>query len=341
MTRLMQVMAGAANGGAEAFFTRLAPALARAGATQKLVIRRHAERAALLRLSGLDPLELRFGGPFDIVTGHRLNRSIARFEPDIVLSWMNRATAFCPIGPHIFAARLGGYYKIANYQRCDHLIGNTQDICDYLVAEGWPRERTWLLPNFVDSTPAPAIARAAHNTPDDAPLLLALGRLHDNKAFDVLLDAMAQLPGTYLWLAGDGPLREQLRERAERPEISDRVRFLGWCDDVAALFAACDAFVCPSRHEPLGNVIIESWAHGRPIVATRSQGASALIEDGVDGLLVAIDDSDALAGAIKRLFDAADLREALVTGGRVAYEAEFTEAAVISRYLNFFEKVTG
>ncbi len=339
--RIMQVMAGARHGGAEAFFTRLAPALDRAGVEQRIVIRRHAERASLLRAAGLTPLEFAFGGPLDIVTGHRLNRAIKSFQPDIVLSWMNRATQFCPIGRHILVARLGGYYKLNDYRRCDHLIGNTQDICDYLVDAGWPRARTWYLPNFVDAVPAEPVTRASLDTPDDAPLLLALGRLHENKAFDVLLDAMARVSDAYLWLAGEGPKHESLLAQAARLGVQDRVRFLGWRDDTAALFAACDVFICSSRHEPLGNMVIEAWAHGRPVIAARAKGPSALIEDGVNGVLTPIDDADALAAAIGRVFGSRDLGSALVRGGRNAYEASFTEEIVVSRYLKFFASVTG
>ena len=55
---------------------------------------------------------------------------------------------------------------------------------------------------------------------------------------------------------------------------------LGWRGDVPALLAAADLLVCPSRHEPLGNVVIEAWAPRTPVVAARSQGPGALIEDG-------------------------------------------------------------
>jgi len=339
--RVMQVMAGAAHGGAEAFFTRLAPALDRAGIAQQLVIRRHAERAAVLRAAGLTALEFAFGGPLDFVTGHRLNAAIKRFQPDIVLSWMNRATQFCPIGRHVHAARLGGYYTLANYRRCDHLIGNTRDICDYLIDAGWPRARTWYLPNFVDAAAAPPVARASLDTPDGAPLVLALGRLHENKAFDVLLDALAQAPGTYLWLAGAGPQGDALLAQAARLGIGERVRFLGWRDDPAALLAACDALICSSRHEPLGNIVIEAWAQDRPVIATRSQGPSALIDDGVSGILTPLDDAAALGAAIRRVTGSLDLSGTLVIGGRTAYEAGFTEEIVVSRYLEFFASVTG
>ncbi len=103
--------------------------------------------------------------------------------------------------------------------------------------------------------------RASLQTPDGAPLLLALGRLHENKAFDVLLDAVALLPdGLAVARRARGRCATRSRAQAERLGIAERVRFLGWRDDVAALIAAADALVCPSRHEPLGNVVIEAWA---------------------------------------------------------------------------------
>lgn len=106
------------------------------------------------------------------------------------------------------------------------------------------------------------------------------------------------------------------------------------------MFAACDLFVCPSRHEPLGNVVIESWAQRKPLVAAQSQGPAALVEDGETGLLVPIDDAPRLSAAIARILADADLAEKLVSQGRVAYEADFTEAAVVASYMAFFESIT-
>jgi glycosyltransferase involved in cell wall biosynthesis len=339
--RVMQVMAGAPHGGAENFFTRLVLALDRTAVDQQIVIRRNEERAAQLAPAKRRPLELAFGGPLDLATGHRLRRAVADFAPDIVLSWMNRATQFCPIGGHILAARLGGYYALSYYSNCDHLIGNTEHLRDYLVEEGWPAARAWYLPNFVDAETAPPVPRAALATPEDAPLLLALGRLHENKGFDVLLHTMAQLPGAYLWLAGEGPKEAELKALAAKLGVTHRVRFLGWRSDTAALLASCDLLVCPSRHEPLGNVVIEAWAQNRPVVAAASYGPAELIHDGASGLLVPVEDADALAAAVRRVSESPDLSAALASGGRVAYEAAFTEAKVVERYLEFFESVTG
>lgn len=335
----MQAMAGARHGGAEAFFTRLAGALHRAGLEQRVVIRRDPARAARLRAAGLEPVEVPFGGRLDWRSGAALRREIAAFAPRVVLTWMNRATARCPPGDFVHLARLGGYYDLKYYRLCDHLIANTRDIAAYLTGAGWPPARVHYLPNFVDDAPAEPIARAALDTPPDAPLLLALGRLHGNKAFDVLLDAVARVPEAWLWLAGEGPLRAALEAQARRLGIAERVRFLGWREDAGALMAAADIVVCPSRHEPLGNVVIEAWARRRPVAAAASQGPGALIGDGETGLLAPVDDVAALAAALGRLVSDPALGARLAAAGRAAYEAEFTEAAVVARYLDLFEEV--
>src|SRR5438128_2209274 len=70
------------------------------------------------------------------------------------------------------------------------------------------------------------VSRASLDTPEDAPLLLGMGRLHDSKAHDVSLQALTQVPGAYLWIAGAGPLEAKLRSLAQALGVADRVRFL-------------------------------------------------------------------------------------------------------------------
>jgi glycosyltransferase involved in cell wall biosynthesis len=337
--RLLQAMAGARHGGAEAFFVRLAIALQRAGVEQRVLIRRHAERAATLRRGGVVALELTFGGALDVATRWRFRRAIAAYRPNVVLTWMNRATALCPRGDFVHVARLGGYYDLRYYRRCEHLIGNTQDIVDYIVRAGWPRERVHYLPNFVAAEPAAPLPRAQLETPEDVPLALAMGRLHANKAFDVLLTAMTQVPRLHLWLAGEGEERARLERQVAALDLGSRVRFLGWRDDVAALLAAADFLVCPSRREPLGNVVIEAWAAGLPVIAATSEGPRALIADGDTGLLAPVEDAEALAAAMRRLAADGGLRARLGAAGRAAYAASFGEARIVALYRDFLASV--
>ena len=339
MTRLLQTMAGAKHGGAEAFFERLAFGLQRAGEVQRLVIRRNPERAAHLRASGIEVVELPFGGMFDFTTRAGLRRAIADFKPEIVLSWMNRATGFCTKGNYTHAARLGGYYDLKHYHACDHLIGNTKGIVDYIRAQGWPAERAHYLPNFVAAGKAAPVTRASLATPDDAALALALGRLHRNKGFDVLIAAFAEAPRFHLWLAGDGPEEKALKAQAARLGVANRIHFLGWREDSVALLASADMLICSSRYEPLGNVVIEAWAAGVPVIATESAGPLELIHDNETGLLVPIENPGTLAAMMQKLANSPGLRANLVGASRAAYEKEFSEARVIALYREFFGKV--
>jgi len=339
--RLLQAMAGAEHGGAEQFFGRLAPALARAGVEQRLLVRAHPARNAQLRADGLDVVELPFGGALDIVTPLRFRAELRRFKPQVVLTWMNRATVKCPPGPFVHVGRLGGYYDLKYYRTCRHLVCNTPDIRAYVIGQGWPEERAHYLPNFVSGSRGQPVARQRFFTPRNAPLLLALGRLHVNKAFDVLLRALQRVPDAYLWLAGDGPERASLEALAAQLGVKPRVRFLGWHDDVAPLFASADVFVCPSRHEPLGNVVIEAWAHGLPVVAADALGPGTLVQNMKTGVLAPVDDAPQLAAAIRLVLDDDALAERLVVAGHQRYVADFNEAAVVRQYLAFLEGLVG
>jgi glycosyltransferase involved in cell wall biosynthesis len=339
--RVLQAMAGAEYGGAEAFFTRLVPALHRAGLEQRVVIRRNERRRQELVAGGLEPIEVAFGGALDLASRLTLRRHIGAFKPDVLLTWMNRASRFCPRGGFVHVGRLGGYYDLKYYRSCDHLIANTQEIVDYLVEGGWPGERAHYLPNFVDGEPAAPLDRAEFYTPDRASLILAMGRLHPNKGFDVLLEGLARVPDAYLWIAGEGPLRRELEAQAQALAVKPRVRFLGWREDASALLAAADLFVCPSRHEPLGNVVIEAWAQSTPVVAADSLGPGTLIEDMDSGVLVPVDDAPTLGRAMRHVLGDVGLMARLGRQGRAAFEERFTEAIVVARYMQFFEQVRG
>lgn len=332
--RVAQVMAGARHGGAEGFFERLCLGLHAAGEDVLPVIRRDDERAERLRMGGLAPVELGFGGMLDVLTGPRLKRALVGFAPDVVVAWMNRAARFAPKGPWTLVGRLGGYYDLKYYRRCDHLVGNTRDIVRWIVAQGWPAARVHHLPNFVDDLAGTAPADL-HGTQR----LLAMGRLHRNKGFDVALRALALLPRAHLSIAGEGPERAALEALARDLGVADRVAFLGWRRDVGALLAGSDIFVCSSRHEPLGNIVLEAWSAARPVVAAAAQGPSELIEDGETGLLVQVEDAAALAQAVAALLADPQHAARLAQAGRAAFARDFAEAAVIARWQAFLAAI--
>ena len=337
--RVLQAMAGAEYGGAEAFFERLILALHKEGVEQKALIRKNPGRAERLRTGGVDPVQLPFGNKFDFKTGWIFKKQIRTFKPDIVLTWMNRATDKCPVGDFVHVARLGGYYDLKYYQACDHLVGNTRDIVGYLARRGVGEERVHYLPNFVSEKKGQPIGRKKLHTPRDVPLIVALGRLHANKAFDTLFRAVQRLSDVYVWLAGEGPEKDTLETLSEELGVRPRIRFLGWRNDVENLLASADLFVCPSRHEPLGNVVLEAWAQGLPVIAADSIGPGTLIEHLKNGMLTPVDDHRSMAEAIRHMLKNQAERERMAKAGRDVFRASFTEAAVVQAYLDFFRKV--
>ena len=251
---------------------------------------------------------------------------------------MNRATAMTPAGGRPHVARLGGFYNLKYYRDCDWLVANTRDIADYLVAAGVPADRVHHQINFVpDGADGPQYDGPRH----DGPVIAALGRLHPNKAFDILIRALAKLPQGQLWLAGEGPEREMLGALAGELGISERVHFIGWQDDPQAVIRGADLLVCPSRHEPFGNVIAEGLACAKPVISTASNGGRELIEDGANGILVPVDDVDAMADALKLITGDAALSKRLADGGRAHWQRHLSPQRVTADWIGFLEKVAG
>lgn len=338
MTRALHLLGSAADGGAETYFTELVTALHAAGQPTAAAIRHHAEREARLTAAGVAFEVFSFGSPLDWGTRPAIRQYARTQGSQVLVAWMNRAARHCPSGPWARVGRLGGYYDLKNYKGFDALVGNTADIRDWIVDQGWPTERAFHIPNFAEPDDHRAQSRALLDTPRDAPLLLAMGRLHGAKAHDVTLKALARIPEAILWIAGTGPLDGDLRELAHNLGITDRVRWLGWRNDAGALYRAADIVVFPSRFEPLGNVVIQAWAYGKPVIAAEAAGPKALIQSGEDGLLIPVDDETALTLAIQRLIDDKALRERLAARGLIRAQG-VSRAAVLPQWEALFDQL--
>jgi glycosyltransferase involved in cell wall biosynthesis len=293
----------------------------------------------MLKAGGVPYRTFAFGRNFDFRTGRELAEMNRQFRPDVVLTFTQRSSSMMPKGDYPMIGRLGGYYNLKYFKRCDYLTCITPDLVQYVVKGGWPDSRVFYIPNFPDVHDVPPLDRAQLDTPADAPVALALARLHPNKALDVLLRAAVRVPELYVWIAGEGEERTKLESKAEAFGIAPRVRFLGWRTDRSALLRAADVCVFPSRWEPNGTVVVEAWAHGVPLVTAASAGPAWIARHGEDAMIVPVDDHEALAGAIKEVIASKDLAAKLVANGRKRVEAEFSEAAVVKSYIQMFETV--
>ncbi len=153
--------------------------------------------------------------------------------------------------------------------------------------------------------------------------LLTVASLIPRKAHDVLIDALAPLQALS-WSARfvgsetlDPQWAQSLRERVNRLQLADRIRFTGPLNDLQAEYRNADVFVLPSRFEGYGMVFAEALAAGLPIIAARAGAVPDVVPESA-GLLVAADDARALSAAITRVLNDRELRLRLRQGARAA-----------------------
>ena len=347
--RSLHVIGGRQLGGAERFFLRLVNALARRGEPVAAVTVAGGEIAR-----ALDSAVRQFHAPmfafWDRYSRWKIARAISAFRPDVVQTYMGRATRIVrlPIGrPPVHLARLGGYYQLKGYRHAHAWVGNTLGIRDYLAAGNLPAARVHYIGNFVD-TPgrlkAGAIDALRHALGlEGCRVLLGLGRLHPNKGWADLLHAFAHLPATlagaplHLLMVGDGPLRGELEELARALGIAPRVHWAGWKNDPTPYYQVADVFVCASVHEPLGNVILEAWANRVPLVSTRAQGPLELVHDGVNGLLAPLGDPNGLAEVLAAALALDEpVRSRLVEAGYDEVHRHYSETAIVDAYVALY-----
>ena len=349
--RSLHVIGGKGSGGAERFAVRLVNALARSGQPVAAVTVAGGEIAR-----AIDPAVRQYDAPmlgvWDRYSRWKINRAIADFRPDVVQTYLGRATRIVRLTHKhpVHLARLGGYYKLRGYRHAHAWVGNTQGLCDHLVANGFDATRVTRIGNFVDAPPTfgrdeQDALRTKYNL-DGCRVIAGVGRLHPVKGWDDLLQAFARLPAALdgqplcLLAVGDGPLRKELEQLAAGLGIADRVRWAGWQDQPAALYQLADVFVCSSVSETLGNVILEAWTNRTLVVSTRAQGPLELIEDGVNGLLAPLSDPAGLAAVLNTALTLDPAQRArMIEAGEAEVARHYSEAAIVAAYIGLYARL--
>ncbi|MEQ9505547.1 MAG: glycosyltransferase [Hyphomonas sp.] len=339
--RVMHVMAGAVEGGAENIMLESVLALGEAGHVQHVVTRPdNAFRIGKFEAAGIGTDTAGFNAAWPFGTRRVIASAIKAFKPDVIEYWMDGAGQFAPARHSARSvAWYDGQYKPTRFKACDWHVGLTTGLLRYIREQGISEDRSAIIHTYADFEGVEPIDRASLSTPERAPVALSLARLNKKKGLDTLLEAAMRLPDLYVWVSGDGPIEAELKAQTKRLGLDHRVRFLGWRNDRGALLAACDVVACPSRADMFGTVTVDAWAAGRPLVATDTPGQAAYMKDGVNGLLVAKNDVDALASALGRVVYDKTFAQKLVAGGRASYEAQFTKAAFQRDSLAFYEQV--
>ncbi|MFO7893877.1 MAG: glycosyltransferase [Longimicrobiales bacterium] len=272
-----------------------------------------------LRRLGIRTTRVRPKGDAHLLAAFRFYRFLRREAPDAVL---------CTSWPRLFwatlAARRAGVSRLVGrlgivrpaerrwkyrsaFNRLDALIANSREVKETFVATApeLPPHAVHVVHNATLPGPAPGPGSLREDLGLDAGtrLTMSVGALVRRKGYDLLLKALAEVPGPHLAIAGQGPWEEHLRTGARELGIDGRVHFLGRRDDVPALLAGADLFVLASRNDSLPNAMLEAMAAGVPVLVTTVAGVrTALAARGTGpaaGWMVAPDDVDALRRALE------------------------------------------
>ncbi len=342
--KILHIIAGAPTGGAETFCLDAIRALHESGSARQYVIcRPHDHYRKTLTDLNIPHRFLRFSRFTKWLEQLEIQKAIEYFKPDLIHCWMQRAASFMPAGfegPRL--GWFGGYYDLKNYKNCIFFMGVTRDIVRHINTHTGAPERSFLVHTFGTLPKDTPVSRQDFDIPANSKLVLLLSRMHWKKGIDTLLEAALQLPpDVYFLLAGDGPDLDKYKRLSQTLGLAGRVRFPGWRTDRAALLKIADVCTLPSRYEPFGTVIAESWYAGVPLVASKADGARQYVTHGQDGLLCEVDDPKGLAEQLNAaLYDDA-LRKILISGGRKTYESLFSQEVVIKSLLDAYRSMIG
>lgn len=221
-------------------------------------------------------------------------------------------------------------------QAVDALVCVCEESRASYIAAGVPPGRVRVVYNGIspiDIGPDRRAARMVLGLPDDARVVMTVGRLAEQKGYNYLLEAVptviSNMPDVYFAWVGDGPLESSLKERAKHLGVADRVLFLGRRNDAFSLMAGADLFVLPSLFEGLPISMLEAMSLGLPVVGTRVCGTSELVADGETGVLVSPQDSLALAQAIGDVLACPDRAAHLGAAGRRRVSRHFSVGQMV------------
>lgn len=253
----------------------------------------------------------------------RLRATMIKTKPDCVLSFIDQTNVMCLIASLFLRIRivvseridprhnnmLGVFWKMARvlcYRKASLVVAQTQSVAKW-IGSSWSVP-TDVVPNFLRELPALEDNREQ--------IIISIGRLADQKGFDLSIRAFANLSDKYPdWkyiILGDGYRRAELLKLCNSLGVSDRVYFIGQVDNVEQWLARASISVQPSRFEGFPNAVMEAMGMGlATISADCPSGPSDLIKHGHNGILVPVDDVGRLTLELDRLMSNASLRAEL------------------------------
>jgi glycosyltransferase involved in cell wall biosynthesis len=306
------------------------------------------------RAAGLEAVPVRMAGAFDPRALAALVRLIRRERVSLVHThssvdaWLGgMAARLCRVPVvrtrHVSIPIRRGPNPVYRWL-ADRVITSGEAIRRMVLAAGVPPERVVAIPAGVNLEAFPFGARAPevlHELRLRSPVIGSVAMFRGSKGHPQLLQAFARVrekrPEASLLLVGDGIRRAWVEQLARDAKLSDAVVFTGFRPDVPALLGAMDCFALAStRTEGVPQALLQAFAAGVPVVASRIGGIPEVVTHGETGLLVESESVEALAAAIERVLDDREAAGRRARAARALVEERFSHTSVVGRLLHLY-----
>jgi glycosyltransferase involved in cell wall biosynthesis len=315
---------------------------------------------------GLDLIPIAPRTEMDLSAAWRFARVVKRLAPDVIHAHDPHGVAMASLAlslgagsanagraPALVASRRVDFHLRGNsfsrwkYRQVDCFIAASEAIRQMLVGDGVPAEQTVTVHEGIDVdhvlAAPPVNVHEAFFLPHGAPVVGNIAALVPHKGHRYLIDAahlvVQQVPDARFVILGEGDLREHLQKQVHEHRLEKHVLLPGFRIDVLGCLKAFDVFVMSSVTEGLGTSLLDAMAASRPIVATTAGGIPEIVEDGVNGLLVPPRDQRALADAVVRALNDADLRRRMGEAGFARVNERFTVERMVAETAAAYESV--
>ena len=211
-----------------------------------------------------------------------------------------------------------------------------------------PRGRVAVVPNGIDTAKFEergqrCRVRQTLAIPECARVIGTVGRLNEVKCQSHLIAAFARIAArfvdTHLLLVGDGPMQAELVDMSERLGLSDRVHFVGYQEHPEDYLSAMDLFALTSRSEGMPLSVLEAWAAGLPVIASKVGGLPKLVEEDRTGLLFPPGNIDRLENCFIKLLEGPEFAKALGAAGRDEVRSNYSLRRMTQTYMRHYQEL--
>jgi len=314
-----------------------------------------------LQQSGISTEILQASSPWDVRIIWRLAQKFKAQKPVLLQTFLfhanlaGRLAARLAHIPHVVSG-----IRVSEKRRNGHLLLDrltnrlvelnicvSQSVADFSVKEGRLSEaKVTVVPNGVEFkrfAEAEPFDLSCWNIPQSAQKILCVGRLDPQKAPGDLLAAFLkfaeQAPDFHLIYAGDGPLKDELQQRAANSPFLDQIHFAGWQSQIPELMRAADCLVLSSLWEGMPNVVLEAMAAGLPVISTKVDGVFELIQAGKTGTLVEMRSLDQLYRALVNFQACPAQFLKMAENAQTLVEQEFTWESIAEKYSQIYARI--